>query len=190
MTGETLQNAGDLMRVTCGAKTRAGTPCQIPPVNGRTRCRLHGGATPRGPAIGPAFKHGRYSRDLPTRLAARLAESEADPNQTSVREEAALIQTRITDLLERLDQDMPETVVREIWREIQELIEHKRKLAESEIRRVALSQRVMTPEQAAVLTATLTDAVFRNVHDRDTLEAIRRDIASVWERGTGGHIEM
>lgn len=33
----------------CGARTRgAGTPCQLPVVEGRSRCRRHGGATPRG----------------------------------------------------------------------------------------------------------------------------------------------
>lgn len=29
----------------CGAKTRAGTPCQNPAMRGRTRCRFHGGAS-------------------------------------------------------------------------------------------------------------------------------------------------
>jgi hypothetical protein len=33
----------------CGAKTRAETPCQRPPVQGRKRCRLHGGLSPGAP---------------------------------------------------------------------------------------------------------------------------------------------
>jgi hypothetical protein len=33
----------------CGAKTRAGTACQSPPVAGRKRCRLHGGLSPGAP---------------------------------------------------------------------------------------------------------------------------------------------
>ena len=37
-------------RATCGAKTRDGDPCRNPPMNGATRCRMHGGATPRGRA--------------------------------------------------------------------------------------------------------------------------------------------
>jgi hypothetical protein len=32
---------------TCGAKTRAGHPCLNAPLTGGTRCRMHGGATPR-----------------------------------------------------------------------------------------------------------------------------------------------
>ena len=33
----------------CGAKTRAGTLCPNPPVQGRRRCRLHGGLSPGAP---------------------------------------------------------------------------------------------------------------------------------------------
>lgn len=32
-------------RPLCGAKTRLGTPCQCQIVPGRSRCRLHGGAS-------------------------------------------------------------------------------------------------------------------------------------------------
>jgi hypothetical protein len=45
----------------CGAKTRKGTPCQRPPLAGRTRCRLHGGASPVGMAH-YRYKHGRRSK--------------------------------------------------------------------------------------------------------------------------------
>ena len=53
----------------CGAKTRAGGPCQNPAIGGRKRCTLHG-----GPSTGPKsevgkrqivdahLKHGRRSR--------------------------------------------------------------------------------------------------------------------------------
>lgn len=33
------------MARTCGAKTRSGTPCKRSPLAGKTRCRLHGGAS-------------------------------------------------------------------------------------------------------------------------------------------------
>lgn len=33
------------MASTCNAKTRAGTPCARHPAVGRTRCKLHGGAS-------------------------------------------------------------------------------------------------------------------------------------------------
>lgn len=33
----------------CGARARAGTPCQAPAIRGRRRCRLHGGLSPGAP---------------------------------------------------------------------------------------------------------------------------------------------
>lgn len=50
----------------CLAKTRCKTLCQIPPVKGKKRCRMHGGAKGSGAKIGNknAFKHGRYSAEV------------------------------------------------------------------------------------------------------------------------------
>jgi hypothetical protein len=48
--------------VICGAKNRQGEPCQKPPLEGKTRCKLHGGATPKG--IKNAVTHGIYRKTL------------------------------------------------------------------------------------------------------------------------------
>ena len=49
---------GNLRRAArCGAKTRAGTPCQRPAIRGRRRCRLHGGLSPGAPR---GEKNGNY----------------------------------------------------------------------------------------------------------------------------------
>lgn len=36
---------------TCGARTRGGGTCKKPPLDGTTRCRLHGGASPQAQAV-------------------------------------------------------------------------------------------------------------------------------------------
>ena len=55
---------GDRLRAAprCGARTRAGTPCQAPRVAGRPRCRMHGGAAGSGGQKGNrnAWKTGYY----------------------------------------------------------------------------------------------------------------------------------
>lgn len=55
------------MRVSlrCGARTRAGTPCQSPAVTGKKRCRMHGGAKGSGAPKGNnnALKHGLYTAE-------------------------------------------------------------------------------------------------------------------------------
>ena len=48
----------------CGAKTRAGSPCECPAIHGRTRCRLHGG---RVPALRVAQKRKFQDRKLDCR---------------------------------------------------------------------------------------------------------------------------
>jgi hypothetical protein len=47
----------------CGARTRAGKPCQSPAVRGKHRCRMHGGARGSGAPVGNrnALRHGRYT---------------------------------------------------------------------------------------------------------------------------------
>jgi len=44
----------DLADLTCGAKTRAGTPCKRGDLYENGRCRLHG-----GPSTGPITKRGK-----------------------------------------------------------------------------------------------------------------------------------
>ena len=53
-----IGNAQKAPKMTCGAQTRAGNPCKKPPIQGRTRCRLHGGLSPKG-ADHWNFQHGR-----------------------------------------------------------------------------------------------------------------------------------
>jgi hypothetical protein len=42
----------------CGAKTRAGAPCECPAMRGRRRCRLHGGLS-LGPP--PGGRNGNFT---------------------------------------------------------------------------------------------------------------------------------
>jgi len=56
----------------CGAKIRKGVPCRAPAVNGRRRCRMHGGAPGSGAPRGNrnALKHGGYTKQALERRAA------------------------------------------------------------------------------------------------------------------------
>jgi hypothetical protein len=83
----------------CGARTRHGAgPCRQPQMQPSGRCRLHGGKTPRGLA-NPNTRTGRYSADLPTRVAARYESALADPTLLSLRDDVAVLQAAITDVM-------------------------------------------------------------------------------------------
>ncbi len=100
---------------TCGAKTRDGDPCQTPPMpNGR--CRMHGGTSLAGLAS-PQFKTGRYSKHLPERLLERYQEAQDDTELLALREEIALVDARLADLLGRVDTGESGA----IWRKAQQL---------------------------------------------------------------------
>lgn len=90
-----------MSKATCGAKTRSGTPCKLAPITGRNRCALHGGKTLMGPAH-PNYQTGRYSKLLPARLASRYAESQSDAKLLELRDEIALLDARLGELLGRL----------------------------------------------------------------------------------------
>lgn len=93
-------NADNGRRI-CGAKNRAGTPCQRAPMpNGR--CSKHGGKSLSGPAH-PSYKNGRYSDVLPTRMRQAYEASLNDADLLSVRELLAVHLARYRDLLARVD---------------------------------------------------------------------------------------
>jgi hypothetical protein len=66
---------------------------------------MHGGKSLSGPAA-PNFRHGRYSRSIaglvPARLRGRFEEALADPELLSLRSHTALIDVRVSDLVDRL----------------------------------------------------------------------------------------
>lgn len=88
-------------KVICGAKTRSGKVCKNPPVNGRNRCRMHGGMTPRG------INHYNYqgkgrSRDIPAHLVADYHRAISDEELHTLTHELALFKARFDEQVRRL----------------------------------------------------------------------------------------
>lgn len=200
----------------CGAKTRKGTPCERDAMpNGR--CWKHGGATPKGFAL-PQTKTGRYSKYLPTRLTERYEQAVTDDELLALRDDIALLDSRVSDLLSRVDRgeagklwtdakgafiDLKASMksgdskgliaaVEELdgilgrglsdyaaWNEIHNLLDQRRKLVESERKRLVEMQQMVTSEQAVLLMGALLDSVRRNVTDRHILSAIQNDFISI-----------
>ena len=107
--------ARNLKHGECGAKTRRGTACKQPAkINGR--CRYHGGLTPKG-VMSPHYKHGRYSKYMPKGMLEEYERGLHDPELLVLVDQVALIDSRVTGLLQRLS-------TREsgrAWKELQRL---------------------------------------------------------------------
>lgn len=107
----------------CTAKSkRSGEQCKRGAVPGGTKCHIHGGKSLVG-AASPAFRTGRYSKHLPARLMARYQEAQSDPQLLALRDEVALVDARLADLLGRVDTG--ESARR--WQEAQEAFEELRR---------------------------------------------------------------
>lgn len=206
----------------CGCPTRQGdhTPCQRWPAKGRTRCKLHGGATLVGPAHG-RYQNGRYSDYLPERMAVKYREAQKDPNLLSLHDEVSLIDSRLADLLKRVDTgesgEMWGTLKKEwqefllvrasgdipkmhtsigrldaimdraitdhlAWAEISEKLEARRKLVESEQKRLISMRQMVTQEQALLLIGAITDIITRNVTDKHALSQIIVELQQIMTR--------
>ena len=91
----------------CGARTRAGTPCQLPAGwgtdhPGSGRCKLHGGASP-GPPKGNrnAVKHGLYENVVRERLTPEeQALFDAVPTDADLTQELRILRFKLLRLLE------------------------------------------------------------------------------------------
>jgi hypothetical protein len=156
---------------TCGAKNRRGDPCQKSPLAGRTRCANHGGKSLRGPDS-PNWKTGRYSRALPEKLLSRFEASMTDPDLLALAREISLLDT----LLEELVTDATD------WGSIADLVERRRRLVESERKRLAEMNQTLTVTEAVALASKLIDITRRYVTDQSVLAAIGREITALLDR--------
>ena len=84
-------------------------------MTGRNVCYSHGGKTPRG-AASPQFVTGRYSKDLPTRLAARYEEARTDPDLLNLNAEIQLTYALLGEALKGMDHGESG----QLWRSLKE----------------------------------------------------------------------
>jgi len=90
-------------KIKCQGKSRTtGLPCGNYAAPGSTYCKFHGGHARKG-IMNPAYKDGKYSKFLPKRLQARYLEAFHDEKLLENRESLALMDTRLQDVLKRVD---------------------------------------------------------------------------------------
>jgi hypothetical protein len=217
----------------CGAKIRSRTGgfCKRYPLVGRTRCRLHGGATPRG-VDSPHYKHGRYSKALPVRLLQNYEAAIADQERLALEDENALLVARLQELIKRIDAGGSGNIMRQlqnkfsdfekaqrlasnasneeqrqqrlaesrealkdikalitqgvsdyiIWDEIVSVIDVKRKVVESERKRLVEMQQMITLGDAVVLMRALSEAVQNNVDSPNERQAVYAEFERILSR--------
>ena len=185
---------------------------------------MHGGKTPLAGVTHPTYKTGKYSRVLPSRLLERYEASLTDPELLALREEVAVLDARLTDLLSRVDTgesgqiwtllrhanndlraahragdtvnkakclaEIGELIDRGsadslAWLEIIAVIEARRRVVETEHRRLVAMHDVLTTQEAMTLLAVVVNVVKENVKDVAALTAISGAITRLVARKDG-----
>jgi hypothetical protein len=165
---------GPMKAWTCGARTRGGHPCRRPGIQPSGRCRLHGGLTPRG-AASPHFKHGRYSRYLPTGLAGRHPAVRDDAELVSLRAAVGLLTAHIGELTGRLWGDgSPRDEA--VWRALGAAILRKARLVRLEAARLKLLRQYISAPDAHTLIRAIVEVVLWHVPEPETRLKISREI--------------
>lgn len=161
-------------RKTCGAKNRKGGRCGSPPVPGRTRCRLHGGASLQGAAAGQ-FKHGRYSRHMPKAMLERLREASSDPELLSLRQEIAVLDVRTGEIIASLSGAESSTAWMKRLRETWQAFTATKNPSEARILGATVAELI----DSGASTADAWDAIARMFHHRRKLveSEMRRQVA-------------
>ncbi len=166
----------------CGAKTRRGSPCQRRPARGRNRCKLHGGATPRG--IGsPHFKTGKYSKYRPDRRISDYHKISGDEELRSLRQELILIDAHIKELLQSLNTIEPGSKEeRKVWDGIGRAIDLKRKVVPAEVNRLVGMKQMISADRFMLLTAAIQRVILEHVPERERRAAISEDLRQLFGR--------
>lgn len=152
------------------------------------RCRLHGGATPVGPAS-VHFKHGRRSILLKEfgAFGQHYERALADPDLLRMDDEIALVDARLSELLERASQAKGEQKTLDgIWPQLDALIENRRKLVDTESKRLKDLHAMVSIDRVMTLVAYMTDTVRRHVRDPKVLGEIFNDLRKVLKPTEGG----
>lgn len=202
----------------CGALNKKKKMCGNSP-NESGRCRLHGGGSPKG-LDHPRTKHGGYSRYLPDALKEKYQAAQTDEDLLSLKEEMALVTTRLYELAEKVQetagkkkyselvrlwrdwhkakangsksekyikQDLDECIENiehdlKIWDEVTNLVNMKRKLVDSEQRKLNNLQQFIPTEKVMLFIGAVMDVVSNEIED---LEGVLMDEESIGKTISG-----
>jgi len=162
---------------------------------------------------------------LPTGLAEKYEQALVDQEMLALRDEIALLDTRLSDLLTALEvgtsvelwdnlrnsyddlrsalnqkdleaanramRSLDQAITtggqeRSTWSEIYTLLEARRRLVESEAKRLIQMQQVITTEQAMVLLARIQQVILENVTDKHALTILAAEFRQLVLAPAGG----
>lgn len=167
----------ELGHAVCGARTRQQRPCREGPGNNANgRCWLHGGRAVVGVAHG-RFTHGRATKTMPVDIAAAMEQARTDPELLSLRDQIAVVQAKEDRILAAMAalEDGPDD---ELWGELQDWAEHKRRLVETEVKLRVAHHDMISKDRLGVVLVRVGDAMRAALSEVSDERERRRALAS------------
>lgn len=135
---------------------------------------MHGGKTPAGVAS-PNYVHGQRSRyALKGALSERYLNALPDLDYLNSRDEIAIASGLIQGLLEQIPDPTADKLANVV-----DLLDARRRLVDTEIKRVKLAQDTLTREQAKAFGAAVLESLRRHVKDAAVIQAIQDDVLRI-----------
>jgi len=203
----------------------SGAQCQAKAMIGSDppKCRTHGGQINlMNTDLNINFKKGRWAKYLPQNLSERYEAAKEDTELLSLHDEAALLDTRLSILLDTIDTGEagglwrrlsvevgkykqqikrfrgkpPEEITDEFhsvilpvieqgasdsekWKEIRDIIAERKKVVESERRRLVEMQQIMTLTEASALQRAIFEIIRNEVKDPSVIQSIATQIKAL-----------
>lgn len=199
---------------------QTGKRCKNQAVDGKQVCRMHGGES-KGGIESASLKTGRYSKYLPEKLLERYHESQSDKELLALREEVALLDSRLADLITRIDSGesgalwgkaralmtqydealhMGDSAMMQakihalrqlieqgmgdyaVWGEIRSVIDDRRRLVESERKRLIDMQQMIRAEDATLLVMRIIDIIKTGVTSKLDRARVTRELLDLLDK--------
>lgn len=183
------ERSGFSRRGPCGARTRgvddSGEPlrCRLPGVGRGGRCRLHGGASLAGPDSA-TFQHGRRSSHLLGKTLERYRDAYCDPDLLKIRQDAALAETLLTALIQRLPRTGLQSEALE--QRILSAIDTRRRLVAAETKRLAELQQTVSLGQFMTAMRAVAELIREFVTDDKQRREFQRRLREMLLPGRAG----
>ena len=145
-------------KIVCGAHLSTGAICMRSPIRGRTRCKYHGGRTPRGENH-RSFITGKYSKDLRRDILQDYFTALASGDLLTQSSEIALYDARIAMLLRQASMSRETTEMVVCLKQIQETLEQAVITAEGEREKEVHLDRVMLRSIGQTVGTLIDDLV-------------------------------
>ena len=219
LRGVKLSKFPAIPKRVCGAplKSKPEVLCTRSAEPGKNRCKAHSDHLKRG-VENLQWRTGRYSKSLPSMLGVMYEEAQDDPSLMELRDDVALLDTRINNILAQLSEDtggarwvslktllkqyniqvkskqtdlanatwfelmdLVDEGVQEVetWNEVKSTMEQKRRMVETEQKRLAAMNLVLPIEKVMALVGYVAAIVKENVTDIDALAKIASELDRV-----------